>query len=90
MAKRTVSPIMTWSFWSIGVLGVFLTVTWDYFVAGFSADASYITWIIVFFFALGYGARALAPVFALPTAWRVLDLCMGLVMWAIAAKLVLA
>ena len=44
----------------------------------------------VFFFALGYGARALAPVFARPVAWRVLDLCMGVVMWAIAAKLVFA
>jgi L-lysine exporter family protein LysE/ArgO len=44
----------------------------------------------VFFFALGYGARALAPVFARPAAWRVLDLCMGVVMWAIAGKLILA
>ena len=41
----------------------------------------------VFFFALGYGARALAPVFARPVAWRWLDLGVGLVMWAIAAKL---
>jgi L-lysine exporter family protein LysE/ArgO len=43
-----------------------------------------------FFFALGYGARALAPVFARPAAWRVLDIGVGLVMWAIAAKLILA
>lgn len=43
-----------------------------------------------FFFALGYGARALAPVFARPAAWRVLDLAVGLVMWSIAAKLILA
>jgi L-lysine exporter family protein LysE/ArgO len=43
-----------------------------------------------FFFALGYGARALAPVFARPAAWRVLDVGVGLVMWTIAAKLVLA
>lgn len=55
MAKKSVSPIMTWAFWSISVLGVFLTVTWDYFVAGFSADSSYITWIIVLFFILGLG-----------------------------------
>lgn len=40
-----------------------------------------------FFFALGFGARALAPVFARPAAWRVLDAGIGLVMWAIAAKL---
>ncbi|MDD9731925.1 LysE/ArgO family amino acid transporter [Mameliella sp. AT18] len=41
----------------------------------------------VFFFSLGYGARALAPIFARPRAWRVLDLVVGLTMWAIAAKL---
>ena len=44
----------------------------------------------VFFFSLGYGARALAPVFARPRAWQVLDVIIGLVMWAIAAKLVFA
>jgi L-lysine exporter family protein LysE/ArgO len=43
-----------------------------------------------FFFALGYGARALAPVFARPAAWRVLDVAVGIVMWSIAAKLILA
>jgi L-lysine exporter family protein LysE/ArgO len=42
-----------------------------------------------FFFALGYGARALAPVFARPAAWRLLDIGVGVVMWAIAAKLLL-
>ncbi|APZ53900.1 LysE/ArgO family amino acid transporter [Salipiger abyssi] len=43
---------------------------------------------VVFFFTLGYGARALAPVFARPAAWRALDLGIGLTMWAIAAKLI--
>lgn len=43
----------------------------------------------VFFFSLGYGARRLAPVFARPVAWRVLDTGIGLTMWAIAAKLLL-
>jgi L-lysine exporter family protein LysE/ArgO len=42
-----------------------------------------------FFFSLGYGARMLAPVFATPSAWRVLDLVIGLTMWAIAASLIL-
>lgn len=42
-----------------------------------------------FFFALAYGARLLAPLFARPVAWRVLDVGIGLVMWAIAAGLVL-
>ena len=40
------------------------------------------------FFALGYGARLLAPLFARPGAWRVLDAGIGVVMWLIAAKLV--
>lgn len=43
----------------------------------------------VFFFSLGYGARLLAPLFARPVAWRILDAIVGLVMWAIAAKLLL-
>src|SRR6056297_2675383 len=42
----------------------------------------------VFFFSLGYGARLLAPLFARPAAWRVLDVFVGAVMWAIALKLV--
>lgn len=43
----------------------------------------------VFFFSLGYGASLLAPLFARPTAWRILDLIIGIVMWAIALKLLL-
>ncbi|MDU8926607.1 LysE/ArgO family amino acid transporter [Alisedimentitalea sp. MJ-SS2] len=43
----------------------------------------------VFFFSLGYGARLLAPLFARPTSWRVLDLVVGATMWAIAGKLIL-
>lgn len=42
----------------------------------------------VFFFGLGYGARLLAPIMQSPRAWRVLDIVIGLVMWALAAKLV--
>lgn len=42
-----------------------------------------------FFFSLGYGARLLRPVFARPAAWRVLDGAIGLIMWAIAGRLVL-
>lgn len=42
----------------------------------------------LFFFALGYGATRLRPVFARPGAWRVLEGAIAVVMWAIAAKLV--
>ena len=40
-----------------------------------------------FFFSLGYGARLLAPLCARPAAWRVLDVAIGCVMFAIAASL---
>ncbi len=41
----------------------------------------------VFFFTLGYGARFLRPVFANPSAWRVLEGSIALTMWLIAVKL---
>ena len=41
----------------------------------------------LFFFALGYGATWLRPVFARPAAWRILDLAIAVVMWMIAGKL---
>ncbi|PZX16325.1 L-lysine exporter family protein LysE/ArgO [Palleronia aestuarii] len=48
-----------------------------------------ITASFAFFFALGYGARLLAPLFARPVAWRVLDGIVGLTMWTLAAMLLL-
>lgn len=41
----------------------------------------------VWFFALGYGARILAPLFARPKAWRVLDFLIALVMAVLATSL---
>ena len=40
------------------------------------------------FSALGYGARILQPLFTRPSAWRVLDAIVGVVMLALAASLV--
>lgn len=54
----------------------------DYFAGG-AMTASF-----VFFFALGYGARLLRPLFARPLAWRGLDFLVGCVMWGIALRLV--
>ena len=48
-----------------------------------------VTASFTFFFSLGYGARALAPVFARPRAWQVLDFGIGLTMWAIAFGLLM-
>ena len=42
----------------------------------------------VFFFALGYGARILDPLFRKPRSWQIFDVIIGLIMWAIAAKLI--
>ena len=47
-----------------------------------------ITSSFLFFFALGYGARLLRPLFANPKAWRVLDAVIGITMALLAAKLV--
>lgn len=42
---------------------------------------------VAWFTALGFGSRMLAPVFAKPSAWRVFDLAVALVMTGIAVKL---
>ncbi|KQB98055.1 amino acid transporter [Loktanella sp. 1ANDIMAR09] len=46
-----------------------------------------VTSSFVFFFSLGYGARLLAPVMQSARAWRILDILIGVVMWALAVKL---
>jgi L-lysine exporter family protein LysE/ArgO len=43
----------------------------------------------LWFFALGFGARLLRPVFARPTAWRVLDALIAVVMVALGLRLAL-
>lgn len=54
----------------------------------FSFAAGAVAASFLFFFALGYGARWLRPVFAKPSAWRLLEAIIALVMWAIAFKLI--
>lgn len=49
-----------------------------------------VTASFVFFFSLGYGARLLRPLFARPSAWRILEAGVGLVMWSIAISLLRA
>ncbi len=51
------------------------------FVAGAASGS------VAWFVALGYGARVLAPVFARPRAWQVLDMLIGLTMLVLAASL---
>ncbi|MEO1468097.1 MAG: LysE/ArgO family amino acid transporter [Pseudomonadota bacterium] len=42
----------------------------------------------IFLFTLGFGARLLRPIFATPAAWRMLEVCVALMMWGLAAKLI--
>lgn len=51
----------------------------------YGADAALASF--VWFFALGYGARLLQPVFAKPAAWRVLDVVIGTVISLLAISL---
>ncbi|TDG15473.1 amino acid transporter [Seongchinamella unica] len=44
---------------------------------------------LTFFFSLGYGARLLTPIFQQPRAWKMLDGLIALIMYAIAASLLL-
>lgn len=53
----------------------------------FAAGA--VTGSIVWFYGLAIGARKLSPLFAKERAWQVLDVLIGVVMLAIAAKLAL-
>lgn len=52
-----------------------------WFAAGLSTSS------IIWFVALGYGARLLAPLLAKPRAWQILDTAIGVVMLVIAATL---
>jgi len=42
----------------------------------------------IFFFSLAFGARLLEPVFEKPKAWKILDIIIGMIMWLIAASLI--
>ena len=44
---------------------------------------------VLWFGGLGFGARWLAPVFAKPRAWQVLDVVIAVVMWGLASSLFL-
>ena len=56
---------------------------WSFALGAALASA---TW----FFALGRGAALLRPLFASPRAWRILDLCVALVMVGVAVMLLLS
>ncbi|MGP9804989.1 LysE/ArgO family amino acid transporter [Paracoccus sp. NSM] len=57
--------------------------------ARFAFAAGAVSGSFLFFFALGYGAALVRPVFARPSSWRALEFVIALVMWGIAAGLLL-
>ena len=64
------------------------TVSTQFPGAAVSFAAGAIVGSFLFFFSLGYGAAWLRPVFARPSAWRLLEGAIALVMGAIALKLI--
>lgn len=66
------------------------TISTQYLGQQFAFAAGAVSGSFLFFFALGYGAAKLKPLFAQPRAWRILEGVIALVMWAIALKLLLS
>ena len=66
------------------------TISTQYAGQQFAFAAGAVSGSFLFFFALGYGAGKLRPLFAQPRAWRLLEGGIALVMWAIAVKLILS
>lgn len=64
------------------IAGQFPASTRPWFLAGAMCASG------IWFYGLGFGAGRLAPLFARPVAWRVLDFLIGCIMWAIAASLI--
>ena len=72
---------------TVVLVGAFSTRYEDATRIAFGAGA--VTASFVWFFGLGFGARLLAPVFARPLAWRILDGLIALVMALLAVQLLL-
>lgn len=64
-----------------GIAGTLSTAAKGWFLFGALLASA------LWFFALGFGARLLLPLFRRPLTWRLLDGVIGVVMWAIAFSL---
>jgi L-lysine exporter family protein LysE/ArgO len=73
----------------LDTLGLIGAVATTYGAGRWMFGAGALSASVLFFVLLGYGARALAPLFAWPAAWRVLDAVVGVTMLALAVKLAL-
>ncbi len=90
-AALTTTLILTWAnphvyLDTVGLIGA---VAATYGEGRWMFGAGALTASCVFFLILGYGARALAPIFAKPKAWMWLDVIVGVTMLILAAKLAL-
>lgn len=90
-AALSTTLILTWAnpHVYLDTLGLLGAVGATYGAGRWVFGAGALTASCVFFLILGYGARALAPVFARPKAWMWLDVIVGVTMLALAAKLAL-
>ena len=70
---------------TLGLIGAISTQFED--ADKFSFGVGAVTASFVFFFGLAYGARFLAPVMQSARAWRILDVIIAVVMFALAYKL---
>lgn len=71
---------------TLGLIGA-ISTQYDMNSARYAFGIGAVISSFVFFFGLGYGARLLAPIMQSARAWRILDVIIGLVMWALAVKL---
>lgn len=71
---------------TLGLIGA-ISTKFDMNVERYAFGIGAVLSSFVFFFGLGYGARLLAPIMQSARAWQVLDVLIGIVMWALAAML---
>lgn len=64
------------------------SISTQYAAAKMNFALGAITASFIFFFALGFGARLLQPIFKRPNAWKVLDILIAIMMWGIAFNLI--
>ena len=65
------------------------SVSTQYAGEHFAFGAGAVVASFAFFFSLGYGAALLRPLFSKPVSWRILEVAVGITMWAIALKLII-
>jgi len=65
----------------LGSISIQYGIYANYFGAGAIVSS------LLFFFALGYGAIILRPLFAKPITWKILDVIIAIIMWSIAFAL---